>query len=188
MRGRAAAYVIVIPMVVVAVLGGSGNINAAEILQTSGLGVGNTIIRLPGIEGGISQAPSAVGVRSPDGRTRRITLSGGKLAVSEAALPSKAAVPGPADMLVDSDVTHGRADIARAWLTDPTERLSDVSAYGTNQRDYLREDFCLICVPFGHYDETEIADTSDRWGQGDQGHPLGNTQAILGRRKDPHCP
>ena len=79
-------------------------------------------------------------------------------------------------------------DDALRVRSEVSDGLSDVSAYGTNQRDYLREDFCLICVPFGHYDETEIADTSDRWGQGDQGHPLGNTQAILGRRKDPHCP
>jgi hypothetical protein len=66
--------------------------------------------------------------------------------------------------------------------------VSNVSAYGTNQRDYLREDFWFIAVTEGNEDETEIADTSDRWGQGDQGHPPGNTQAILGRRKDPHCP
>jgi hypothetical protein len=52
--------------------------------------------------------------------------------------------------------------------------LSDVSAYGTNQRDYLREDFWLIVVTEGNADETEIADTSDWCGQGDQGHPPGN--------------
>jgi len=77
-----------------------------------------------------------------------------------------------------------------APFPDPslTPTLSNVSAYGTNQRDYLREDFWFIAVTEGNEDETEIADTSDRWGQGDQGHPPGNTQAILGRRKDPHCP
>jgi hypothetical protein len=52
--------------------------------------------------------------------------------------------------------------------------LSDVSAYGTNQRDYLREDFWLIVVTEGNADEIEIADTSDWCGQGDQGHPPGN--------------
>jgi len=36
--------------------------------------------------------------------------------------------------------------------------------------------------------ETEIADTPDRCGQGDQRHSPGNAKAILGRRKDPHCP
>ncbi|MBT5944551.1 MAG: hypothetical protein HOG93_08005 [Rhodospirillaceae bacterium] len=46
--------------------------------------------------------------------------------------------------------------------------MSNVSTYGTNQRDYLREDFWLIVVTEGNADETEIADTSDRWGQGDQ--------------------
>jgi hypothetical protein len=66
--------------------------------------------------------------------------------------------------------------------------VSNVSAYGTNQRDYLREDFWLIIVTEGNADETEIADTSDWCCQGDHGHPPGNTQAILGRRKDPHCP
>jgi hypothetical protein len=59
-------------------------------------------------------------------------------------------------------------------LTPEDLRLSDVSAYGTNQRDYLREDFWLIVVTEGNADETEIADTSDWCGQGDQGHPPGN--------------
>jgi hypothetical protein len=59
-------------------------------------------------------------------------------------------------------------------LTPEDLRLSDVSAYGTNQRDYLREDFWLIVVTEGNADETEIADTSDRCCQGDQGHPPGN--------------
>jgi len=122
MLGRAAAYVVVVTMVLVAMFGGSDEISAAEFMQTPGLGSGDTIVRLPGIESGISQAPSAIGVRSPDGRTRLIMLTGGKLAVSETALLSKAAAPGPADMMVDSEVTYGRMDIARAWLTDPTER------------------------------------------------------------------
>jgi len=39
--------------------------------------------------------------------------------------------------------------------------LSDVSAYKTNQRDYLREDFWLIVVTEGNAGETEIADTSN---------------------------
>jgi len=34
--------------------------------------------------------------------------------------------------------------------------MSGVSAYGTNQRDCITENFCLIFVPFGHYDEPEI--------------------------------
>ena len=59
-------------------------------------------------------------------------------------------------------------------LTPEDLRLSDVSAYGTNQRDYLREDFWLIVVTEGNEDETEIADTSGRCCQGDQGHPPGN--------------
>jgi hypothetical protein len=42
-----------------------------------------------------------------------------------------------------------------AWLC-AAGWVSNVSAYGTNQRDYLREDFCLIFVPFGHCDEPEI--------------------------------
>ena len=66
--------------------------------------------------------------------------------------------------------------------------MFEVSAYGTNQSDCIREGFWLIVVTEGNEDETEIADTPDRCGQGDQGHPPGNAQAILGRRKDPHCP
>ena len=55
-----------------------------------------------------------------------------------------------------------------------TADVSNVSAYGTNQRDFIREDFRLIVVTEGNEDETEIADTPDRCGQGDQGHPPGN--------------
>ena len=36
------------------------------------------------------------------------------------------------------------------------KKLSNVSAYGTNQRDYLREDFWLIVVTEGNEDEAEI--------------------------------
>ena len=61
-----------------------------------------------------------------------------------------------------------------ALVDDDLPEVSDVSAYGTNQRDYLREDFWLIVVTEGNADETEIADTSDWCGQGDQGHPPGN--------------
>ena len=38
----------------------------------------------------------------------------------------------------------------------------------------------------GNADETEIGDKTDRCREGDQGHPAGNAQAILCRRKDPH--
>ena len=64
--------------------------------------------------------------------------------------------------------------------------MSDVSAYGTNQRDYLREDFWLIVVTEGNEDETEIVDTTDGCRQGDQGHSLDYPQAVLSRRKNPH--
>jgi hypothetical protein len=39
--------------------------------------------------------------------------------------------------------------------------MSNVSAYGTNQRDCIRENFWLIVVTEGNEDETEIADTTD---------------------------
>jgi len=41
-------------------------------------------------------------------------------------------------------------------------QLSDVSAYGTNWHDCIREDFWLIVVTEGNEDETETADTADR--------------------------
>jgi hypothetical protein len=37
-------------------------------------------------------------------------------------------------------------------------KLSDVSAYGTNQRDYLRKGFWRIAVTEANADETEIAE------------------------------
>lgn len=41
-------------------------------------------------------------------------------------------------------------------------RVSNVSAYGTNYQDCIREDFRLIEVTEGNEDETEIADTTHR--------------------------
>jgi len=40
-------------------------------------------------------------------------------------------------------------------------KLSNVSAYGTNQRYCIREDFWLIVVTEGNEDDTETADTAD---------------------------
>jgi hypothetical protein len=37
-----------------------------------------------------------------------------------------------------------------ALVDDDLPEVSDVSAYGTNQRDYLREDFWLIVVTVIH--------------------------------------
>ena len=39
--------------------------------------------------------------------------------------------------------------------------MSDVSAYGTNWHNCIREDFWLIVVTEGNEDETETADTAD---------------------------
>jgi hypothetical protein len=124
MLGRAAAYVVVAPIVFVALFGGSGDISAAEVLQTSGLGGGDTIVRLLGIAGGISQSPLSVGVRSADDRIRSITLTAGKLEISGRAVPSKVAGARPADILTDGEIMLGQSDITRAWLTDPTARYA----------------------------------------------------------------
>lgn len=100
----------------------STDVNAAEVIQIPGLKAGEAIVRMPGIEGGSSQAPSAVGVRGADGLVRPITLADGTLAIAgHGAVPAATGLR-PADILVDGEVTYGRADIARAWLTDPTER------------------------------------------------------------------
>ena len=79
------------------------------------------------------------------------------------------------DVSIEQQLTKlGETQMSYQMTLNLYRKLSDVSAYGTNQRDYLREDFWLIVVTEGNADETEIADTSDRCGQGDQGHPPGN--------------
>lgn len=119
MRCRAAAYSLV---ALTALFGGSADIRAAEILRMPGLQDGDTIVRLPGIEGGIGQPASLVGVRGSDGRVHTIGLQGGRLVVSTTALSSQTSGSRPADILDDGEVTLGQQDIARAWLTDPTDR------------------------------------------------------------------
>jgi hypothetical protein len=122
MVGRVAAYVVVTLMVFGAALGGSADLRAAETLKMPGMTDGDSIIRLPGIEGGISQSPSLVGVRGADGRIHTIGLQNGRLLVSTTAIGAAASGPRPEGALDDGEVTLGRADIARAWLTDPTKR------------------------------------------------------------------
>jgi len=121
MPRRAPAYLVV---ALAALFGGSAEIRAAEMLRMSGLQDGDSIIRLPGIEGGIGQPTSLVGVRAADGRTHTIGLQGGRLVVSTSAIPSKTSGPRPDDILDDGEVTVGERDIARAWLTDPTGRYA----------------------------------------------------------------
>jgi hypothetical protein len=65
--------------------------------------------------------------------------------------------------------------------------VSNVSAYGTDWRYFVREDFRLIVVTEGSEDETEITDKTNGCCEGDQGHPPGNTQAVFGGRKDSYC-
>ena len=100
----------------------STGVNAAEVLRVPGLLADDAIVRIPGIEGGSSQAPSAVGVRGADGLVRPITLADGTLAIANHGTMPTVTDSRPADILVDGEVTYGRANIARAWLTDPTER------------------------------------------------------------------
>tara|TARA_R110002110_G_scaffold85816_4_gene223711 strand:- start:44794 stop:45843 length:1050 start_codon:yes stop_codon:yes gene_type:complete len=118
---RVPAYLVVALAVL---FGGSGDLRAAEILTMPGLQDGDSIIRLPGVEGGIGQAPSLVGVRGVDGRIRAIALQDGKLEFSEVSVPSQAPDRRPDDILDDGEVTFGQSDIARAWLTDPTTRYA----------------------------------------------------------------
>lgn len=82
------------------------------------------IVRVgPGIEGGISHAPSHVGLRDADGRHRRLVLERGRLAMSDVGIPTTTAImPRPDDILPDGEITFGTRDIIQAWLTDPTER------------------------------------------------------------------
>lgn len=121
MQGRVVTYLVAALAVL---LGGSAAIRAAEIATMPGLQAGDTIIRLPGIEGGIGQPASLVGVRGADGRIHTIGLQGGRLVVSTTASTSKSEGRHPDDILNDGEVTLGRQDIARAWLTDPTERYA----------------------------------------------------------------
>ncbi len=122
MVSRVAAYVVAALMVFVSVLGAAAELRAAEILKMPGMMDGDTIVRLPGIEGGISQPVSLIGVRDADGRIYPIGLQNGRLVVSTAAIKQRSGGPRPDDALNDGEVTLGQADIARAWLTDPTDR------------------------------------------------------------------
>ncbi|MEP4379036.1 MAG: VCBS repeat-containing protein [Alphaproteobacteria bacterium] len=121
MPGRVTAYVAV---ALAFILAGPFDLRAAEIVRAPGLQDGDVIVRLPGTEGGISQSPSAVGVRGADGLVRTLILKDGRLSLSEEVIPDDASASRPADILEDGDVTYGGSDIARAWLTDPTERYA----------------------------------------------------------------
>ena len=122
MRGRVVTY---LAAALAAWLGGSADIRAAEIATMPGLQDSDTIIRLPGIEGGIGQPASLVGVRGADGRVHTIGLQGGRLVVATTAVPTAISnAPRPGDILPDGEITYGTGGIARAWLTDPTERYA----------------------------------------------------------------
>ncbi|MBS27698.1 MAG: hypothetical protein CL566_02055 [Alphaproteobacteria bacterium] len=60
MMGWGVTYMVV---ALALMLGGSSDIRAAEILEMPGLKDGDTIIRLPGIEGGVGRPASLVSVR-----------------------------------------------------------------------------------------------------------------------------
>ena len=47
----------------------------------------------------------------------------------------------------------------REWFVPLQAELSALSAYGTNWRDYIRENFRLFVVTKGNEDEAEIANT-----------------------------
>lgn len=122
MMGRVAAYVVVTLLVVVSALGGAAELRAAEILKMPGMKDDDSIVRLPGIGGGIDQPPSLVGVQGADGRIHTIGLQNSRLVVSTAAIGPEAGDSRPGDILDDGELTFGQAGITRAWLTDPTER------------------------------------------------------------------
>ncbi|MEK9965183.1 MAG: hypothetical protein VW582_02335 [Rhodospirillaceae bacterium] len=95
---------------------------AAELKRATVLRDGDTVVRLPGIAGGIAMPATAVGVRSRDGTVRRVILDDGKLALASSPEARTATGARPPDILADGELTHGTRDIVRAWLTDPTDR------------------------------------------------------------------
>lgn len=74
---------------------------AVEVYSAKGLRDGDTIVRLPGIEGGIGQTPSAVGVRAENGSVRRVVLVDGALALARQPEPKTPEDARPADILAD---------------------------------------------------------------------------------------
>lgn len=80
------------------------------------------LVRVPGIEGGITQGPSRVGLRNADGRVRVLALEADGLVFADGEPAPPGSVPRPGDILADGEVTRGTNDIVRAWLTDPTDR------------------------------------------------------------------
>ncbi len=119
MQFRAATCLVVAMTVAVA-----GAASAADVLRLPETAGSMEIVRIgPGVEGGISHAPSQVGVRSADGRVRRLIVERGKLAIPDISIPTTTSLaPRPDDMLPDGEITYGTGGIARAWLTDPTDR------------------------------------------------------------------
>ncbi|MBT6405950.1 MAG: VCBS repeat-containing protein [Rhodospirillaceae bacterium] len=103
----------------------SGVALAAETYRFSAPPGSLEIVRtVGGIEGGISQGPSRVGLRDRDGGVRLLELNRGKLAVSVSVPTSIPLAPRSDNILPHGEITYGTGGIARAWLTDPTERYA----------------------------------------------------------------
>lgn len=100
----------------------SASATGAEIFRAPAPAGSVELIRLPGIEGGITQGPAQVGLRDADGRVRTLVLRDGALRTEVPATATIDIGPRPRDILSDGEITRGTADIARAWLTDPTDR------------------------------------------------------------------
>jgi hypothetical protein len=107
-------------VVAVALLAPVSAAGAAERLNLSVPGGLAALEREKGVQGGISAPPGLVIAVRQDGKRFEVALAGETLAL----LPTDSRVivaPAP-DMLPDGEVTEGKGDVRRAWLTGPTER------------------------------------------------------------------
>ncbi len=78
--------------------------------------------RESGIQGGISQPAGRVVIVRRDGKRLRLSRAGGELTMGPTDNRIVTA-PGP-DMLPDGEITEGKGNIRRAWLTGPTDRYA----------------------------------------------------------------
>jgi hypothetical protein len=97
---------------------------AGEGLQAKTPEKSTALIRLNGVGSGIGYVPASLGVLLGDGTVRPLFVEDGQVDFGAPQPMRGGQQVRPYNILPDGEITHGTNDIARAWLTDPTQRYA----------------------------------------------------------------
>lgn len=97
---------------------------AGEALQADTPGKTTSLVRLDGVGTGTSYIASSLGVSLNGSVVRPLLLENGRIVFGAPQSIREDGLIRPSNILPDGEITRGANDIARAWLTNPTDRYA----------------------------------------------------------------